>query len=613
MNKLRKETKLAGMTGIVILILVIAVIVIGNASEKQDIYREDMVKRGDLVAGTSESGSVAFGIKQQVFEAEPEYAEALIVEQVCVSEGQTIKAGDTLYLLDENKVAKLRNELESSLEKAQKELDVVNAERDSAEQNAQFSYDSSIAYGMYAEAEYNNTVRSLETAVTDASEKLADAKSVLSIYQEQLRAVNADYTTAGNVLKRCEESRDKIDRTKELYKYVESFELAKEAQSNLDALAEKKEQLEQEVQLAQENVDSYTEQVKIAQRNLNSERLDAQETLEFRKLAYDTAQKTYDVTMEYWEENAGKQENAYAQAKDRWEKFNFYIDGNTLKAYDNGVVDAVCLAIGDSIGSNDILVTLYNMDEVTMTVTMSEEDVQEITVGTSAQVSFQAYPDKTFEAVVVGVSDAQAVAVSDGDAPQHDFDVTVALQGDVSGLFQGMTGEVTFINKAVRDVLYVSNHAVRREGAQAYVQVMDADGNMLEKQVITGFSDGVNVEITEGLSEGDVVCYTLKEESTDIETKKAGRIKVEQGQQLVYARVTGVRGNEITYLVTQEDGNSVTAGDAFNAEITEESVTTLIPVGVITDFSKLEAGQKLGLVIEQTAEEQVITGLYLIK
>ena len=38
----------------------------------------------------------------------------------------------------------------------------------------------------------------------------------------------------------------------------------------------------------------------------------------------------------------------------------------------------------------------------------------------------------------------------------------------------------------------------------------DDSGKVIEKEVTTGFSDGVNVEIIEGLSEGDVVLIESK-------------------------------------------------------------------------------------------------------
>ncbi len=68
-----------------------------------------------------------------------------------------------------------------------------------------------------------------------------------------------------------------------------------------------------------------------------------------------------------------------------------------------------------------------------------------------------------------------------------------------------MTGDLTFITKETEEVTYVSNRAIFREGTRSYVKMYDESGNIVEKEVTTGFSDGENVEIISGLSEGDVV------------------------------------------------------------------------------------------------------------
>jgi len=42
------------------------------------------------------------------------------------------------------------------------------------------------------------------------------------------------------------------------------------------------------------------------------------------------------------------------------------------------------------------------------------------------------------------------------------------------------------------------------------VKKKEADGSITRQEIITGFSDGVNVEIKEGLSEGDTVLIESK-------------------------------------------------------------------------------------------------------
>ena len=135
-----------------------------------------------------------------------------------------------------------------------------------------------------------------------------------------------------------------------------------------------------------------------------------------------------------------------------------------------------------------------------MTVTVDEEDLADIELDGLANVSLLAYPDEVFEAKVTEISDASTD--SSGNTTR---DVTVTIKGDMSKLYQGMTGDVTFITKETKAVLYVSNRAISRENGVSYVKVKDEKGHISKVKVETGFSDGVNVEIISDLSEGQTV------------------------------------------------------------------------------------------------------------
>ena len=137
---------------------------------------------------------------------------------------------------------------------------------------------------------------------------------------------------------------------------------------------------------------------------------------------------------------------------------------------------------------------------MTMTVSVSEEDISEIAIGDEVMIELNAYEDQTFSGEVEGID----TSVSSGSSTVS-YNVTVKINGDVDGIYTDMTGNVTFIEKQVADVVYVSNKAIINEGTVSYVKVKDSDGTIEKKEVTTGFSDGVNVEITEGLSEGETV------------------------------------------------------------------------------------------------------------
>ena len=164
------------------------------------------------------------------------------------------------------------------------------------------------------------------------------------------------------------------------------------------------------------------------------------------------------------------------------------------------MITGVELEAGDKISTGTSLVTLYDMDDVTMTVTVDEDDMTDISLGTTANVALTAYPDQTFTGKVTAIGDA----VSDSGG-NNTYDVTVTLEGDVSGLFQGMTGDVTFVTEETADVLYVSRRAIITEDDKTYVKVKTEDGSIVKREVTTGLSDGSNVEISGEIAEGDTV------------------------------------------------------------------------------------------------------------
>ena len=90
------------------------------------------------------------------------------------------------------------------------------------------------------------------------------------------------------------------------------------------------------------------------------------------------------------------------------------------------------------------------------------------------------------------------------------YEVTVTVQGDVSGLFQGMTGDITFITRQSEETLYVYKRAVITENGKSYVKVREDNGNIVKREITIGFSDGTYIQVVEGLSEGDVVLIESK-------------------------------------------------------------------------------------------------------
>ncbi|MDR2043834.1 MAG: HlyD family efflux transporter periplasmic adaptor subunit [Clostridium sp.] len=541
------------------------VIFIVRGQREEVVYRETAVHYGELTVGITESGSVDMGTVDQVFEldmsalqradaqsstgtsgssgtgfaqgsgigagrnsaapaagglnmfqqlfsmadgertSDTTQTSGLPVAEVYVSIGQQIEEGAPLYRLEAESVSLLEERLKSNVEKAKADLDAVYAQQELSKETAENTYHSNTAYGSYAAAEYQAAVRELEDTVSKKQEELEKAQTLHENYQKQLEETSADYEIALEVLNQCVWSRDHTDKWQDTGNYVLYFQMAREAQSTADTLEATKERLEDSLEQAEKNIETCHQELSAAKRNLAQGKLTAQETYNLRTLAYSTAQETYDLAYGYLAREAEEQEEIYAAASVEWEEFSSHISGDQVVANKSGVITSVNLATGDMLNTGSTLVTLYDTEEVSVTVTLAEEDAAAIQEDLTVKVLFAAYPDTPYQAQITEIADASADSSGNVTA-----DITVTLLGDVSGLFQGMTGEVTFVTKEVRQVLYVSNRAIFREGARSYVKVKDADGRLYTKEVVTGFSDGVNVEIKEGLEDGEIVLIESK-------------------------------------------------------------------------------------------------------
>ncbi|MGL4387263.1 MAG: efflux RND transporter periplasmic adaptor subunit [Snodgrassella alvi] len=101
------------------------------------------------------------------------------------------------------------------------------------------------------------------------------------------------------------------------------------------------------------------------------------------------------------------------------------------------------------------------------------------------------------------------------------------VPNDDGALHIGMTTQNSIFVKAVRNVLTVSNQAIKHRRGKKVVQVLDDNQQVQERQIHTGITDGMRTEVKSGLKEGEkVVLSSLsKAEAKDgvsIEPKKRG-------------------------------------------------------------------------------------------
>ena len=91
------------------------------------------------------------------------------------------------------------------------------------------------------------------------------------------------------------------------------------------------------------------------------------------------------------------------------------------------------------------------------------------------------------------------------------FDVKVRLDGSDSRLRSGMAGSLEIIVETIPDVISAPLEAVfKKQDGSTYVHVVES-GRVSERVIKTGRSADGSVVVTEGLTEGEVVCLAEPE------------------------------------------------------------------------------------------------------
>ena len=215
-----------------------------------------------------------------------------------------------------------------------------------------------------------------------------------------------------------------------------------------------------------------------------------------------TADLTYQSTLTELELNVLTAQNKVDKLSAAIQKMNALLSGETIVAPCSGLVTSVDFAAGDEVDLLEAAITIAKPDELSITLTLDQEDIGEAYLDQEARVTFDAFDDQVF----IGSVDAISISPARAGAPTVTYSVTVSLTGEgLESIYDGMSCEVMLVTDQATDVLKVSKRAVTTQDGQATVKLKNADGTTTITPVETGFTDGSEIEIVSGLSEGDTV------------------------------------------------------------------------------------------------------------
>ena len=382
----------------------------------------------DMIAA---SGVTNVGITEETFDVE-NLTTVLEIEEVYAASGEEVTAGDKILKLTEDSVEEARKELERALEDAELAYRTGAIEYEQDLITAEYTRDSAILTGQQAKEVYDETVASLQSAVTRAEEELQDAEDDIAEYESYVNDGSyKSYFRVDEYQAIYDENlkalTDKMDEWGISWSQVTgsgggSTQLSVDVSgnnaqpqsggtSNASILASLYSILEQNLKDLEEAEDKYEDALTNAAFELQTLQLklsslqqavtEAKEDYEIQlaqaKLTYKTSQSgaeraesDYNTTVEKAKSDLAALKSTYEDAKENLELFESSVGDGYFYASEDGTILRIMVRAEQALTSDAVVFVYSNPKELTVTVSVDQSDITKLTVGDSAYVQSSA-------------------------------------------------------------------------------------------------------------------------------------------------------------------------------------------------------------------------------
>ena len=180
------------------------------------------------------------------------------------------------------------------------------------------------------------------------------------------------------------------------------------------------------------------------------------------------------------------------------------VEDARLRAPIDGVIGQLLVKAGEQVQAYGVVGAVADPAKLRITVDVPAADLAKVALGQEARISIEAAGGKLLTEKVVEVPPPSTVALP-ASAGGEARPVRISLAPGLPGLSLGVAANVAIVTQQKENALIVPAAAVKRFGGRKLVQVVGADGRRRDVEVETGITTDTDVEILDGLSEGQTV------------------------------------------------------------------------------------------------------------
>lgn len=197
----------------------------------------------------------------------------------------------------------------------------------------------------------------------------------------------------------------------------------------------------------------------------------------------------------------------YESQKSAYELAQLNYNYTTIKSPISGVISERFIKVGNMIGTDQQVFKVTDFDPIQANLFIPEHERYKMKKGQRTELIADAIPGKVFTGKIERISPTI-------DPLTGTFRVTVYLDDEEDLLRPGMFGRVKIVYDTRTNTKMIPKAAIISEDETKSVFVIK-DSLAFRKIIQTGYVNGVNIEVLEGLEEGEIVVTTGQGSLTD--------------------------------------------------------------------------------------------------
>jgi RND family efflux transporter MFP subunit len=189
------------------------------------------------------------------------------------------------------------------------------------------------------------------------------------------------------------------------------------------------------------------------------------------------------------------------QSNARLEELRINLANTNIVSPVNGFVARRAVDPGAFVGQNAPVVDVVDISRVRLVVNVIEKDLDQLRVGNETRVEVDAFPGETFIGRI-----ARVAPVLDPSTRTASIEIEIPNPG--FRLKPGMYARISITTEEQKDTIVVPANAVVDLGGRRGVFLANEDGTVRFRAIRAGIEEDTQIEVLDGLEEGEQVVTT---------------------------------------------------------------------------------------------------------